>query len=145
MEKNSPKAGKAAKITYWIATIWLALGMLSTGIVQFIKVKEQTDMMNHLGYPVYFLTIIAIWKFLGVIVVLLPRFPLLKEWTYAGFFFAMSGAVISHLACGDGFKEIFGPALLIILIVVSWYFRPANRKTISSHKYTLKPLGVSTN
>jgi len=118
------------KIIYWIATGWLALGMLSTGIVQLLKTDEEVDMMTHLGYPVYFLTIIGVWKILGVIAVLMPKFPLLKEWAYAGFFIAMSGAVISHLISGDEAKEIFGPTLLLILTVVSWYFRPADRKLI---------------
>jgi hypothetical protein len=122
---------KRNKIIYWISTIWLALGMTSTGIVQLIKMKEEVDMMIHLGYPLYFLTILGSWKMLGVIAVLIPKFPLLKEWAYAGFFFAMSGAVLSHLASGDGAKEFFGPILLLILTVVSWYFRPADRKTIS--------------
>ena len=122
---------KRNKIIYWIATVWLALGMLSGGIVQFLKIKEEVDMMTHLGYPVYFLTILGIWKILGVVTVLIPKFPLLKEWAYAGFFFSMSGAGFSHLVVGDGAKELFGPILLLILTVVSWYFRPADRKIIS--------------
>jgi uncharacterized membrane protein len=122
---------KRDKIIYWIATLWLALGMLSTGIVQLLKTKQETDLMAHLGYPGHLLTILGFWKILGVIAVLIPRFNLLKEWAYAGFFFAMSGAVFAHLAAGDGAKEFFGPVLLLILTVVSWYFRPAERKTIS--------------
>ena len=122
---------KRHKIIYWIATGWLALGMTSTGIVQIIKMKEEVDMMTHLGYPLYFLTILGVWKILGAIVILIPKFPLVKEWAYAGFFFAMSGAVFSHLAAGDGAKEFFGPVLLIILTVVSWYFRNEDRKIIS--------------
>ena len=118
------------KIIYWISTVWLSLGMLSTGIVQLLKVKEEADMMVRLGYPLYFLTILGIWKMLGVVSVLIPKFPLLKEWAYAGFFFAMSGAVLSHLASGDDAKEFFGPILLLILTVVSWYFRPADRKIV---------------
>jgi hypothetical protein len=122
---------KRNKIIYWIATIWLALGMFSTGIVQLIKLKEEADMMAHLGYPLYFLTILGVWKILGVVAILIPKFPLLKEWTYAGFFFAMSGAIFSHLAIGDAAIELFGPTLLIVLTVVSWYFRPADRKIIA--------------
>src|SRR5690242_2709808 len=122
---------KRNKIIYWIATGWLALGMLSTGIVQLIKMKEEVDMMIRLGYPLYFLTIIAVWKILGVIAILVPKFPILKEWAYAGFFFVMTGAVISHLAIGDEAKELFGPILLLVLTAVSWYFRPAGRKPIS--------------
>lgn len=119
---------KRNKIIYWIATVWLSLGMLSTGIVQLIKMKEEADMMAHLGYPLYFLTLLGIWKILGVVAVLVPKLPLLKEWAYAGFFFSMSGAVYSHIASGDVAKELFGPVLLLILTVVSWYFRPADRK-----------------
>jgi len=89
------------------------------------------DFIINLGYPVYFLTILGIWKILGVIAVLIPKFPLLKEWAYAGFFFAMSGAVFSHIASGNSVNEIFPPLLLLILTVVSWYFRPADRKIIS--------------
>lgn len=126
--------GKTAKIVYWIATAWLALGMLSTGTVQLIRTKEEADLMIHLGCPLYFLTLIGAWKFLGVAAVLVPRFPLLKEWAYAGFFFTMSGAVFSHIAVGDNATTLFGPVLLLILTVLSWYFRPAGRKIIPAHQ-----------
>ncbi len=116
------------KIIYWVATLWLSLGMVSTGIVQFIHMDEEVAKMTTLGYPIYFLTIIAVWKFLGVIAVLIPKYPLLKEWAYAGFFFLMSGAIFTHLAVGDSAIEYFGPTLLLILTLVSWYYRPADRK-----------------
>ena len=121
---------KRNKIIYWIATIWLSLGMLSTGIVQLLHTDEEIELMTRLGYPVYLLTIIGVWKILGVVAVLIPKFPLLKEWAYAGFFIAMSGAISSHLINGSEAKELFGPTLLLILTVVSWYFRPADRKLI---------------
>lgn len=120
---------KRKKITYWIATGWLALGMLSTGIVQLIRMEEEVDMMAKLGYPVYLLTIIGTWKILGVPAILIPKFPLLKEWAYAGFFFVTTGAIVSHLAVGDDAATCFGPGLLLVLTAVSWYFRPADRKT----------------
>ena len=131
MENSKNTSSKRNKIIYWIATIWLCLGMVSSGIVQFIKLKEEVDLFTHLGYPIYFLTILSIWKFLGVIAVLVPKLPLVKEWAYAGFFIAMTGAVISHIAVGDGLKESFGPVLLIVLTVVSWYFRPADRRIVT--------------
>jgi hypothetical protein len=119
---------KRNKIIYWIATGWLSLGMLSTGIVQLVKMKEEVDMFTHLGYPIYFLTLLGVWKLTGVVAILIPKFPIVKEWAYAGFFFAMSGAVFSHIALGDSAKELFGPTLLLILTAVSWYFRPTDRK-----------------
>ncbi|MEO7960265.1 MAG: DoxX family protein, partial [Ginsengibacter sp.] len=87
---------KRNKIIYWIATIWLSLGMVSTGIVQLLKLKDEAAMFAHLGYPIYLMTLLAVWKFLGVGAILIPKFPLVKEWAYAGFFFVMSGAVFSH-------------------------------------------------
>jgi uncharacterized membrane protein YphA (DoxX/SURF4 family) len=119
---------KRNKIIYWIATIWLSLGMLSTGIVQLIKMKEEVDLFTHIGFPIYMLTLLGISKILGVIAVLIPKFPLLKEWAYAGFLFTMVGAIFSHVAVGDSAKEFFGPTLLLVLTLVSWYFRPENRK-----------------
>jgi hypothetical protein len=121
---------KRNKIIYWISTIWLALGMLSTGMVQLFGMEEEVGKITQLGYSPFILTILGIWKILGVVAVLIPKFPLLKEWAYAGFFFAMSGAMFSHIANGDHPQELFGPVLLLILTVVSWYFRPAQRKLI---------------
>ncbi len=119
---------KRDKIVYWVATIWLSLGMVSTGIVQLLQLEEQVQKMSALGYPSYFYTIIGIWKILGVIAILLPKLPLVKEWAYAGFFFLMSGAIFTHLAVADEASEYFGPALLLVLTILSWHFRPANRK-----------------
>jgi hypothetical protein len=130
----SRKAAKTRNIIYWIATAWLALGMLSTGGIQLFKMKDEVENITALGYPAYLLTIIGAWKILGVAAILIPKYPLLKEWAYAGFFFVMSGALFSRIAAGDGFAEIAPALLLIILIVVSWYFRPADRKLIPSHQ-----------
>ena len=125
---------KTKKIIYWIATLWLALGMTATGIGQIFKLQGQggPDMIAHLGYPVYLLTILGIWKFLGVVAVLIPGFPLLKEWAYAGFFFIMTGAIFSHMAVGDPVVELLPAMLLLVLTAVSWYLRPESRKIVSS-------------
>lgn len=124
------KMTKLNKTVYWISTGLLSIGMLQSGIFSIIKSKEWIDIITHLGYPVYFLFLLGLWKILGVIAILIPRFPLLKEWAYAGFFFAMTGALISHLFIGDfDFKAIAGPVFQLIFIVLSWYFRPIDRKT----------------
>jgi DoxX-like family len=123
---------KRNKIIYWVATIWLSLGMLSGGIFQLMKMEDAVKSFTHLGYPMYLLTILGIWKVLGVMVILIPKFPLIKEWAYAGFFFAMTGAMFSHIIMGDSFKEIFPSMLTLVLVVVSWYFRPANRKILTN-------------
>lgn len=122
---------KAKKIIYWVATLWLALGMTSSAVVQLMRIPEGVQGVTHLGYPAYLLTILGTWKILGVIAILAPRFPVVKEWAYAGFFFVTSGAFISHVTMGDPFGEIFPSVLLLTLTVVSWYLRPASR-TVSS-------------
>ena len=123
------------KIIYWVATSLLAIGMLQSGVFAVLRTKEWVDLVTGLGYPVYFLTILGVWKIFGVIAIVIPRFKLLKEWAYAGFFFAMTGALVSHLACGDyAVKAIAGPFFQIIFIILSWYFRPADRKIISANQ-----------
>jgi hypothetical protein len=129
---------KRNKIIYWIATIWLSLGMLSTGAVQLFRVQSEGAIsppgvygITYLGYPVYFLTILGAWKILGVLAILSPKFPLLKEWAYAGFFFIMSGAIFSHIAMHDAIRDIWPSLLLLVLTVVSWYFRPVDRKIVN--------------
>ncbi len=118
-------------IIYWVATALLAFGMLASGIQQVLRTKEMVDLITALGYPAYFLCILGTWKILGVIAILLPNFKLLKEWAYAGFFFAMTGALISHMAVGDyEIKAILGPVFQALFVVVSWYFRPASRKIV---------------
>ena len=104
--------------------------MVSTGIVQIMQMEEEAARMQLLGYPMYFITIIGVWKILGVVAILSPRLPLLKEWAYAGFFFIMSGAVLSHLLKASSAKDLFGPALLLVLTVISWYSRPQSRKLV---------------
>ncbi|MDE3247677.1 MAG: DoxX family protein, partial [Bacteroidota bacterium] len=91
---------KSSLIIYWIATGWLALGMFSTGLVQLLRQQKEVEKITRLGYPLYFISLLAVWKLLGVLAVLLPGLPRLKEWAYAGFFFAMSGAAISHIVVG---------------------------------------------
>lgn len=121
---------KRNKIIYWIATIWLALGMTSTGIVQLLRPEGEVDFILKLGYPEYFLTILGISKILGVIAILIPRFPIVKEWAYAGFFFTMLGALYSHIVMGSAASDIFPPVLLLVLTITSWYFRPPGRKMV---------------
>ena len=131
MTEKNLSTGRAGKITYWIATLWLALGMISTGGGQLFKMKTGqggSDMITHLGYPFYLLTILGAWKILGTAAVLIPKYPLLKEWAYAGFFFVMTGAIFSHIASGDVFTSVLPATLLLILTAISWYLRPTDRK-----------------
>ena len=120
---------KRNKIIYWIFTGLFTIGMFSSGLQQIFRQKDRVDMVSALGYPMYFMTILGVWKILGVIAVLLPGFKIVKEWAYAGFFFVMTGALISHIACNDfGVKAMLGPIFQTLFIILSWYFRPPSRK-----------------
>ena len=124
---------KRNRIIYWVATALLCAGMTGSGISQIIHLNEMNELIAHVGYPLYFMYIIGVWKLLGVIAILIPKYPLLKEWAYAGFFFLLTGALVSHIFMGDTGKAIFGPLFQTIFVIVSWYFRPASRKIISTN------------
>ena len=126
---------KWQKITYWVATIWLCAGMVATGVQQLMQIQLEGALsppgvfgIVKLGYPVYVLTIIGIWKMLGVIALLIPKYPLVKEWAYAGFFFLLTGALYSHIAVEHPMKELFPSVFLLMLLILSWHYRPASRK-----------------
>jgi hypothetical protein len=121
---------KGKLIAYWVFTILMGAGMLSSGIEQLIGVKEMNDILVHLGYPHYLMAILGVWKILGVMAIMVPGLTLVKEWAYAGFFFVMTGALISHLIMGDSGKAILGPLFQTIFITLSWYLRPSGRKIV---------------
>jgi uncharacterized membrane protein len=120
---------KRNKIIYWIATGLLSVGMFASGLQQVLHTQQIMDLMVPLGYPSYFFYIIGVWKILAVIAILTPGFKLLKEWAYAGLFFVMTGALMSYIAISDfEVKAILGPVFQTVFIILSWYFRPADRK-----------------
>jgi hypothetical protein len=128
MTNNKTKQGSRVFTAYWATTGLLAFCMLGGGLAQVLRAKWNADGMLHLGYPLYFMTIIGSWKILGVVAILLPGFTLVKEWAYAGLFFVMTGAIVSHLVSGDGVKGIIAQSIFVLLIVLSWYLRPAGRR-----------------
>jgi VIT1/CCC1 family predicted Fe2+/Mn2+ transporter len=130
MTYTTGKVSKGKAIAYWATTILLVMGMLSGAIAQLLHLKLNVDGIIRLGYPEYVLNILGTWKILGVVVLLLPGYTLLKEWAYAGFFFLMTGAVISHFVSGDPFSGVIWQMIFVILIVLSWAFRPANRRIV---------------
>lgn len=121
---------KRKRLWFWIITAILSFCIFSGGLAQAMQVKGVMEGFKPLGYPAYFISIIGVWKVLGVIAILIPKFPLLKEWAYAGIFFTMSGAVISHIASADVSIQIIAPIILAVFTVLSWYLRPADRKLI---------------
>ena len=122
---------KKKKTWFWIITIILSFCLFSGGLAQALQLKDVLQGFKPLGYPNYFISLIGIWKMLGIIAILIPKFKLLKEWAYAGLFFTMTGAVISHIASNNVSVQIVAPFLLAVFTVLSWYLRPASRKLVS--------------
>lgn len=115
---------------YWAVTGFLSFGMLLGGSGQLYRASFNVEGIVHLGFPVYVLTIIGLWKILAVVAILIPKHLLLKEWAYAGLFFLLSGGVVSHFASGDSIVAALPVFMFMCLTVISWYLRPADRRLI---------------
>ena len=118
-------------LVYWVATAVFALLMLLFAIGELTASKDDIVQFRvQLGYPAYLLTILGVWKLLGVIALLVPGFPRLKEWAYAGFFFDLTGAAVSGVASGavgDPGDVILMFTILILILLASWALRPSRR------------------
>lgn len=119
---------KTTTVPYWIVTGLLSFGMLLGGTAQILRAQFNVNGFKHIGFPEYVLPILGTWKVLAVIVILIPKYLLVKEWAYAGLFFLLSGGVISHFASGDGVLEALPVFVFMCLTVASWYLRPTDRK-----------------
>ena len=128
-------------IAYWVTTGLTAFVFLSGGAADLAQPSVVMEGMTHLGYPVYFVTILGLWKVLGGIAVLIPRSPLLKEWAYAGMFFDLTGAAASHGAVRGPAAEIATPLILLGIVAASWALRPESRKLPNA---CTKPAGNAT-
>ena len=114
-------------IAYWATTAFLVFNVLSGALAELAQRQENAEGMLQLGYPVYFMVILGVWKVLATIAVLVPRFPRLKEWAYAGLFFNMTGAAVSHAVSGDAAWHPIYTGFLAVLVLASWALRPESR------------------
>jgi DoxX-like family len=138
---NSPSvtAGDAATLTrtrmivYWVATVFVAGNALIAGAMNILRIQPLHGMLLHLGYPAYFGTMLGIWKVLGALVLLAPRYPLFKEWAYAGSFIDYIAATVSYVAIGEGsVGNLVGPIMSIAFLGLSWAERPLSRRLAAS-------------
>ena len=118
---------RAKTIGYWAATALAALAFASGGAFDLARGEQVRGIMSHLGYPLYFAALIGAWKVLGALAILAPRLPRLKEWAYAGMFFDLSGAAVSHGSVGDPPVRWLTPLAILVLVVASWALRPKSR------------------
>jgi hypothetical protein len=122
---------KSKNIAYWTTTGLIAFFIGGGGGAQIAQyLGNPHGVVPVLGYPMYFFGILGFWKVLGAIAILLPRYPRLKEWAYAGIFFDLTGAVASVAAVGvyGAYAfHIFAPLILAGITVASWALRPESR------------------
>ena len=135
---------RAKAIAYWAATGMIVFAMFSGGVAELAHRPETINGMKELGYPVYFIMIIGFWKLLGSAALVAPGLARVKEWAYAGIFFNMTGAAVSHLACGSAGWHVGVTLGLAALTVASWALRPASRKLVgpaatAGNRVTLDP------
>ena len=116
---------RTKKVLYWISTGFAALALTAAGATNLMPAPQVVATMSHLGYPSYVATILGTWKLLGVLAILAPGFPRLKEWAYAGFFFDLTGAAMSHAATGDPVGVVVVPLVLLVVVMGSWALQPA--------------------
>jgi uncharacterized membrane protein len=122
------RASSLHTVGYWVMTAILATECLVGGVMGALRMEPFIGIATHLGFPPYFMTLLGIFYMLAGVTLLAPRFPLLKEWAYAGLVFNYTGAVASHVAAGDGVEALMGAILFMTLTVGSWLLRPSSRR-----------------
>lgn len=139
MDSSTPS--KVRIIAYWITTGLIALQVASGAYFDLTKFPDFSKIAEHLGYPLYLLTILGVLRVFALTALLAPRFPRLKEWTYAGLFFEYALATISHMTVGDGANAWMWPLLFAGILMASWYLRPDSRK-LSAYRLKLNNSGM---
>ncbi len=120
---------------YWLTTGLFAFALGAGGLADLLYVPAMAESMAHLGYGEVFTRILGAWKVLGVLALLAPGLPRLKEWAYAGFTFSLTGASLSHLGVGDGVPEVLVPLVLLGVAAASYALRPESRR-FRTHEVT---------
>jgi hypothetical protein len=122
----------AKNIGYWASTGIIVLLMLSGGVMQIMRRPDAVEGIVRLGYPVYFVVLLGLWKVLGSAALVAPKMPLVKEWAYAGIFFDLTGAAVSHASSSSSLGNVIAPLFFAGLAIASWALRPGSRRLQSS-------------
>lgn len=111
---------KMLKISYWIVTIIFVAFFIFDGIVKIIQIDQAKEIMIHLGYPLYILSILGVASILGSIAIIQTKFYTIKEWAYAGFTIKFLGASASRAFAMDGFMLIISPLVFLAVMFASY-------------------------
>jgi hypothetical protein len=124
----APARSLTRTIAYWVTTVLVVLPLAAGGVQGIMRNPEMMKLITNLGYPAYFGVFLGTWELLGVIALLIPGTPLLKEWAYAGIVFDLIAAVVAHVEVNDSPAKIATPIVVMLLTVASWALRPASRR-----------------
>lgn len=130
-EEDAPSQGGGAlvrSIAYWLFTVVVSFELAARTLWDLLRIEYVRVVLVHLGYPLYLLIILGVWRTPGALALLIPRFPRVKEWAYAGAFFDYTGAAASHFLAGDRAGQWAGPLIFAAFTLVSWALRPASRR-----------------
>ena len=119
-------------VAFWTTTILGPASFVIGGVLNLSRSEQVAVSMHHLGYPMYFASILGFWKLAGAITIVAPGWPRLKEWAYAGFFFDLTAAAASRAAVGDSAADAMAPLVFLALVMTSWALRPSSRKLVST-------------
>ena len=123
---------KKTNLFYWISTALFSLAIIFTAIPDIIVSPEALAFITNLGYPDYIIPFLGVAKALGAIAVLIPAFPKLKEWAYAGIFFDLLGATYSNIAKFGFHLPMLTMLVFFGLLFASYYLHHLRLKTTSS-------------
>lgn len=113
---------KTINIAYWVSTVIIAGMMIFSGVTNAIVNPDSIKLIAQtMGYPQYIIGFLGVAKICGGIVILIPAFPRLKEWAYAGLFFDLLGATYSFIKIGSDFSGILFMAAFIVVLFISYF------------------------
>ena len=116
------------RVAYWVCTALVVFFIGSGGLAYVMRVPDVVAGVVALGFPVYFIVLLGVWKVLGSIASLVPGFPLIKEWAYAGIMIDLTGAAVASMATGGAWWHAAAPLLIAVLVIASWALRPESRR-----------------
>jgi len=122
---------KGKKVLYWASTGLTVFAITFIAASDLLRVPAVIAGLVRLGYPAYFATILGVWKLLGSAAILSTRHPRLREWAYAGMFFTLTGAAVSHTVSGDPIGNILFPLVLLGFVMTSWSLQSARQAVTS--------------
>ena len=129
---SSAAPSPSRTITYWAATVIIAAALGVGGLRDILRIVHVREILEQrLGYPACFAVMMGVWKVPGAVALLVPRFPRLKEWSYASTVFTYTGAAASHLAVGDGAFALYGPIIFAIIVLASRALHPSARRDLA--------------